>query len=155
MTDEEAQAIVKMINGNWDLNMDEPTRKLWVGALIDDDAESAVAVVAHLAKKMHYAPKIVDFREVMRLLHPPQEPPPLMPEPEFKRGIEAPEWVWVWSWARWQRDPRVDRPFPQQSGHVDETETMMLSEYDELLEEWKAAGSPKGKSPLPQSLVRS
>lgn len=150
MTFEEAESIRLMIDGNWNLHMNEHTAELWRSTLIDDDAESAVAVVAHLAKKMHYPPKIVDYREVMRLLHPPQEPPPLMPLPdEGKRGIEAPEWVWVWSWARYHRDPREERPFPQQSGHVDETEMMTMVEYDELLMEWMEAGSPKAKNPIP------
>ena len=154
MTDEQAQAVVKMIDGHWNMHMDDPTRKLWIAQIIDDDAESAVAVVAHLAKKMHYAPKIVDFREIMRLLHPPQETYPRAPLPEYKRGVEAPEWAWVWSWARFRRDPREQRPFPQQADHVDSTEAMTLAEYDELLAEWVEAGSPKSRNPLPQALLR-
>jgi len=152
MTDEEALAITQMIAGHWNLKMDEPTRRLWMSTLIDQDAQSSVGVVAHLAKKMHYAPKIVDFREVMRLLHPPQEPPPLMPEIESKRGVEAPEWVWVWSWARFHREEKIDRPFPQQDGHVDTTEMMTADEYETLRNEWLDAGSPKSKHPLPAAM---
>lgn len=148
---EDAEAIAKMIDGHWNLNMNNETTDLWVSVLIQHDAEQATAVVAHLAQKMHYPPKIVDFKEVMRLLHPPAQQAPLEAEalPEYKFGVEAPEWVWVWSWARWHRDPRVERPFPQQSGHVDEREIMTMDEYAELLREWKEAGSPREKNPLP------
>lgn len=147
---EEAESIRKMIDGHWNLNMNNETSDLWVTVLMPEDPAQATAVVAHLAQRMHYAPKIVDFKEVMRMLHPPA--PPVSDDealPEYKFGVEAPEWVWVWSWARWKREPNEERPFPQQSGHVDETQIMTMDEYKELLAEWKEAGSPKEKSPLP------
>jgi hypothetical protein len=151
---EEAETIRKMIDGHWNLNMNNETSDLWVSVLMHEDAEQATNVVAYLSQKMHYAPKIVDFKEVMRLMHPPAAPAPFEGDalPEYKRGIEAPEWVWVWSWARFHRDPHEERPFPQQSGHVDETEILTMNEYKELLGEWRAAGSPKEKSPLPITL---
>jgi hypothetical protein len=149
MTLEEAEAIRKMIDSHWNLGMGTEVGDLWVTALLPHDAEDATAVVAHLAQKMHYAPKIVDFKEVMRLLYPPEPTPTVTPLPEYKFGVEAPEWVWVWSWARWYRDPREERPFPQQDGYVDETEIMSMDEYAELLAEWKEAGSPKSENPLP------
>lgn len=147
----EAEAIRKMIDGHWNLRMNDSTAELWLSVLLLEDAAEATAVVAHLAQKMHYAPKIVDFKEVMRLLHPPVAPQPFDGDalPEGKRGVEAPEWVWVWSWARWHRDPREERPFPQQAGHVDETEILSQDEYEVLLAEWLKAGSPKDKNPLP------
>lgn len=149
---EDAQGITNMIDGHWKLNMNNETMDLWLTVLLPEDADQATAAVAYMAKRMHYAPKIVDFKEVMRLMNPPVAPAPfedIEEDPEYKRGVEAPEWVWVWSWARWKRDPSEERPFPQQSGHVDETEIMTKDEYAELLAEWKAAGSPKEKSPLP------
>jgi hypothetical protein len=150
MTLQDAEAVRKMIDGHWNLKMNDETADLWVSVLLAYDAEQATAVVAHMAQRMHYSPKIVDFKEVMRLLHPPA--PAADPMPEYKRGVEAPEWVWVWSWARWHRDPREERPFPQQAGHVDETEILTQAEYEELLAEWKEAGSPKDKNPLPVAL---
>lgn len=137
MTDEDAVAVMKMINGHWGLNMDEPTRKLWMAALIDEDAQSSVAVVAHLAQKMHYAPKISDFKEVMRLLHPPQEPPPLMPQPKLKREEKIPLWIRRWIAARYlyRRFGREQdmRPFPEQAGHVDPLTSEWMPD-----EEWVA-----------------
>lgn len=151
MTQMEAEAVRQMIEGHWNLRMNDSTKELWLSVLIEHEAQEAVAVVAHLAKRLHYSPKIVDFKEVQRLLHP-VEHPVIEAEPLAKFGVEAPEWVWVWSWARWHRDPREERPFPQQSGHVDETEIMTMDEYKELLREWKEAGSPRAKSPLPMAL---
>lgn len=76
-----------------------------------------------------------------------------LPEEQFRRGIAAPEWVWVWAWVRgWSpraRDPIETRPFPQQSRFVDATEVMSMTEYENLLAEWVAAGSPKSRNPLP------
>lgn len=152
MTLNDAETVRKMIEGHWNTKMNSETADLWLTVLIPCDAQEATAVVAHLAQKMHYPPKIVDFKEVMRLLHPPVAEPPFGELPEAKRGVEAPEWVWVWSWARFRRDPREERPFPQQAGHVDETEILTQTEYKALLAEWIEAGSPKGASPLPLAL---
>lgn len=152
MTPSEAEAVRQMIEGHWNLRMNGPTSELWLSVLSDYDPADAVTVVAHLAERSHYSPKIVDFKEVMKMLYPPNAEPALTQLPEYKFGVEAPEWVWVWSWARWHRDSREERPFPQQSGHVDETEILSMDEYAELLAEWKAAGSPRSKSPLPMAL---
>jgi len=150
MTMNDAESIRKMIDGHWNLRMNSETADMWLTVLIPEDADAATAVVAHMAQRMHYAPKIVDFREVMRLLYGRQKEAPLGHElPEYKRGSEAPEWVWVWSWARWKRDPVEKRPFPQQEGHVDTTEVLTEDEYETLLSEWLEAGSPKAASPLP------
>ena len=146
----EAEEIRKKLDGHWNLRISDATADKWMQTLLPEDAKQATEVVAYMARRMHYSPKIVDFREVMRLLHPPT--PAADPMPEYKRGVEAPEWVWVWSWARWRRDPAEERPFPQQSGHVDATEIMTQAEYEELLAEWKEAGSPKDKNPLPMAL---
>lgn len=148
----DAETVRKMIEGHWNVKMNSETADLWLSVLVHEDADEATAVVAHMAQKMHYVPKIVDFKEVMRLLHPPQAPPPFEALPEYKRGIEAPEWVWVWSWARWKRDPAEERPFPQQAAHVDTTQILTQDEYESLLTEWLEAGSPKAKSPLPLAL---
>jgi len=149
----DAEAIGQMIDGHWNLRMNDMTADLWMQTLLPEDPQEATKVVAYLAQKMHHPPKISDFKEVMRMMYGRQrEVPDIVDLPEYKRGIEAPEWVWVWSWARWKRDPVEKRPFPQQAGHVDTTELLTEEEYEALLAEWLEAGSPKAASPLPLAM---
>lgn len=58
-----------------------------------------------------------------------------------RKGI--PEWVKVWWWARQAREPREERPFPQQAGPNDPADAFISQgAYDELKGEWILAGSP-------------
>lgn len=72
--------------------------------------------------------------------------------PATSRPQETPEWVLVWSWARYRRAPRCLIPFPQQAAYLNPDEKkVVMSEagYEELRQEWEAAGSPKAEHPIP------
>jgi hypothetical protein len=62
------------------------------------------------------------------------------------RHFGIPQWVYVWCWSRWRRDPRHEQPLPQmREPDTDEPlhDAISEEEYDELREEWVAAGAPR------------
>lgn len=64
----DAEKVRSMIQGHWNLRMDDATCDLWLGALLEKDADTAVNVVARLAKTLHHPPKISDFEEVYSMI---------------------------------------------------------------------------------------
>ncbi len=64
----DAERVRSMIQGHWNLRMDDATCDLWLGALLDKDADNSVNAVARLAKTIHHPPKISDFEEVYSML---------------------------------------------------------------------------------------
>lgn len=73
MNFQDAESIRQMIDGHWNLRMNDATADLWMQTLLPEDATEATAVVARMAKTMHYPPKISDFTEVLAAMHPPKE----------------------------------------------------------------------------------
>jgi hypothetical protein len=53
---------------------------------------------------------------------------------------DIPEWVQVWRWARTQRKPLEQRPFPQQDAREHGGQSMTNAEYQALAEEWRTDG---------------
>lgn len=67
---EEAEQIRLMLDGHWNMRMDDATADLWLSALLPGDAEITTKAVAELSKTMHYPPKIADLRERIAMLTP-------------------------------------------------------------------------------------
>ena len=154
MTDREAQEIIRMVESNWSFDLGQ-ARQLWRDGLVRYPADVGTQAVIHLARHSKFKPTLSELLEVTNMFARGTESPvgeqraelPAVATERLARG--TPEWVWVWTWARWRRDPREERGFPQQLGHVDPTSMLSMEEYRDLLAEWKDAGSPKEKSPLP------
>lgn len=154
MIDRDAQEIVRMIESNWRMDLGT-ARGMWREELMGYDAEMGVKAVAHLAKTHHGRPDLADLVEVLLLFRNQEKQKKAEEqaakarkiEEEGKRGHAAPEWVWVWSWARSAREPVEERSFPQQQGWNPDA-MMTMAEYEDLRDEWYAAGSPKAKNPI-------
>lgn len=155
MKETEARELLGMLKAaTTQYPLDDETVGFWLDGMVMMDAELATKAVLHGIKGWRQFPPWAEFYEVYRMFQRSAENlvrEALVVE-EGHRGESAPEWVWVWSWARYYRDPREERPFPQQSGHVDEAEIMTQDEYEVLVIEWKRAGEPKAKNPLPLAL---
>lgn len=76
MTIEEAEQVRQMIDGHWNLRMNEATSDLWIGALLPQDPDLAVKSVGWLARHGEHPPRIRDLEEVIALLAPMPEIPP-------------------------------------------------------------------------------
>lgn len=66
MTYGDAEQLRKMIDGHWKLNMDDATCDLWLGYLVEQDADLATAAVARLSKTLRHPPRIADLREILQ-----------------------------------------------------------------------------------------
>ena len=156
MTEADAQALIRMVESNWQMDLGT-ARGMWRTELLMYDAETVTKAVGMLARKVSYKIRLADVVETADMLikkrnQDAREEANRRAEErgikEGKRGYATPEWVWVWLWARNVRGPREHRSFPQQAEFTDPMNTMTTTQYDELLAEWKTAGSPKGKIPL-------
>lgn len=123
------------------------------------DPDTANEAATGLIRNGAYFPKISEFRAAYHAVaQRRREATPQLEEPP--RADEPPRWVQVWTWARWMRDPREIRAFPQQRpGHQtiwqpgDKHPTYMSDgEYEQLEREWANAGSPKWK---PTEILRT
>lgn len=160
MKESEAETIIGMIrSATSTYKLDLSTVQYWQGQMVRLDAETATKAVIVGSREWRFFPSWAQFYEVYRaekrkydLLSEPVGEQGIRTPADGKRGVAAPEWVWVWSWARMMRDPRDDRSFPQQEGHVDPTTIMTSEEYEQLRAEWVAEGSPKSRNPLPVAL---
>lgn len=134
-----------MIESAWQCDYGVDGRKLWKQMLYDHDAEMATKAVAKLSERQRARPMVADLRQMLSHLKADmQDRFPGIPAPQY--GTKPPDWVWVWAWCRHMRAPRHYLPFPQQLPYVDETQVITREAYDELYEEWVAAGSPKLRS---------
>lgn len=143
MNDREAQDIIRMIEGNWQMDLGS-SRSLWRAELVQYDAELGTKAVTYLARKTSFKPRLADLTQTLQMFHrnlQSNDPSARKAIEEGRRGWATPEWVWIWKWARTTRDPRDERGFPQQQGHPDDT--MTADQYAALREEWLAAGEPK------------
>lgn len=68
MTYTEAEQIRRMIDDHWKLRMGDEVSDLWLGSLLDKEADIAMNAVARLAKTLHHPPKISDLEEVYAML---------------------------------------------------------------------------------------
>ena len=152
MTEQEAQEIVRMVEVTWRMDLKAEGRVAWRRMLYPYDPEIATRALAELSAQMNERPYPADLRSRILKVKADRataEAKPLAID-AGKRGTAAPEWVWVWNWARSQRDPRLDTPFPQQRDWVDPRGPMLsTTEYEAVREEWLAAGAPRASSPLP------
>jgi hypothetical protein len=160
VNDTQAQEVVLLIRAATGGRVEENTVTYFTAALqaLDYDLGLAAATVGTITWRKF--PSWAEFKEVYRaqkrLAEPVGEQRQDLPlggrdEPSQKRGEAAAEWVWVWSWARLQRSPTETRMFPQQESQSDPTTIMTTDDYEELRKEWKLAGSPKSKNPLPMA----
>jgi hypothetical protein len=160
MNEEQAQEVVLLIRAATGGRVEENTVNYFTAAMqvLDYDLALAAATVGTITWRRF--PSWAEFKEVYRaqkrLAEPVGEQRQDLPlggreEPSQKRGVAAPEWVWVWSWARLFREPTEQRMFPQQEWQGDPTTMMTTDEYEELRKEWKQAGSPKSRNPLPMA----
>jgi hypothetical protein len=157
VTAEQAKDIVSLLRAATRGQVDDEKASYFEAALLHLEYDWALAAATVGLITWQYFPSWAEFKEGYRAQKRLAEPvgeQRSAEEPEYKRGIAAPEWVWVWSWCRgWSptaaRDPVEERPFPQQANYVDVTKAMTTDEYEELRDEWVSAGSPKPRSPLP------
>jgi hypothetical protein len=164
MKEAEARDVVGMIRAATTIgkDLDAGTMDYWVSQIQPLDAEAATRAVIAGSKEWRYFPSWAQFYEIYRaekrklddklLAEQVGEQRASLPPAEGKYGVEAPEWVWVWSWCRFRRDPKEERPFPQQAEYADPTTVLTMDEYETIHEEWKAAGSPKSQNPIPLSV---
>lgn len=154
MKESETREIIAMARGattQWPV--DDDTVTFWMHSLRSLDAETATKAVMLGARSWDRFPPWASFFEAYRAVQR-QEQARERDERDIetgRRGYATPEWVWVWQWARTMRDPRNWGDFPQQDG--DPTKQMTTAEYEALKNEWREAGSPKGKIPLVGSSV--
>ena len=125
--------------------LDDETISFWIDGLTVMDADTATKAVMTGIRTWEHFPPWASFYEAYRMVKRQGEQTTRETEAvtEGKWGYETPEWVHVYWWCRHTREPREERPFPQQQGHVDETEIMSGAQYEDLRAEWTAAGSPK------------
>lgn len=145
-----------MIESHYQTDFGRDGRVLWANMLVrfpvDMAMKGVTAMVEYPLPANRSKPQVADLRVVLdRLRWRERSDQPAIEQGKY--GVEAPEWVWVWSWARFSREPRVETAFPQQRDHVDPAGAMLsTAEYDALKEEWVAAGSPRSVHPIPTAV---
>lgn len=149
MKPEEAESLVVMLAAATSSRLNDNEVAVWEEQFLPLDAHLASKAVLSGRNTWRRFPSWRDFKEAYnaqkRLSEAEGEQRSRTPEPESKRGVQAPEWVWVWNWCREKRSPRNFRPLPQQGA----PDAMTMQEYEGLRDEWIAAGSPKAKKLLP------
>jgi hypothetical protein len=117
------------------------------------DADIGYEAARGFARNGEWFPKISEFRTAYHAIAKARrEAVPRLEEPP--RDLEPPRWVQVWTWARWMRDPREKRAFPQERRGYSETYAngdkhpiyLTDGDYERLEREWREAGSPKWKA---------
>jgi hypothetical protein len=140
-----------MIESNWRIDLGQ-ARELWRKELEPYEPELGVKALAYLSKRLKWI-NLSDLVEVLRMFDqtkgPVGEQRSLIPPAVPGKAYEVPQWYFVWNWCRNSRDPRENRPFPQQQGFVDSTQMLTMDEYEVLHQEWVTAGRPKHKTLIP------
>ena len=148
MKPEEARELVVILAAATSTRLLNDEKLVWEEQFLPLDADLATQAVMSGRSTWRRFPSWRDFKEAYnaqkRLSEMEADQRSKLPEPEPKRGVQAPEWVWVWNWCRDMRKPRNYVPFPQQ----DQPDSMSVAEYEQLRDEWIAAGSPKAKKIL-------
>lgn len=154
MNEREAQEITRMVESGWNCDFGPQGRTLWCRMLYSFEAEMATEGVVEMSRFPlpggRFTPQVSDLRQILVSLRSRTRKG--IEETIGKRGEATPEWVWVWSWARFNRNPPEERAFPQQEMFANPDNLMPKSVYEQLLAEWRNAGSPKSKNPLPAAL---
>ena len=149
MTPQEAEQIVLLLNASTAGRSDAETRAFFEASLARYSYDLALAAATTGAVTWRRFPSWAEFMEMYRVQTKLAEPERRQEDDLGKRGVSPPEWVYVWSWARFKRQPRNLRFFPQQAPHVEEH--MTHDEYEALRQEWVDAGSPKAEHPIPMA----
>lgn len=149
MTNEEATEVVTLLRASTGGRVDEMTLDYFSAALLPLDYDIALSTATTGSTIWRFFPSWAEFKEIYktqkRLAEPVGEQrTELPPVAREKYGEAAPEWVHVWQWSRTMRSPRCLIPFPQQNQPESEVVSLSMEEYEDLREEWIAAGSPKG-----------
>lgn len=150
MKDTETREILGMVKAaTTQYPLDDQTVEFWLGGLSPLDAEIATRAVLAGIKTWEQFPPWAQFHEAYKMIQRRTQAveAPYSVVEEGKRGT-PPEWVWVWSWARFLREPREERAFPQQADFADPKRMLMREQYEALRDEWIATGSPKLKDPV-------
>jgi hypothetical protein len=146
VTERDAQTIIRMVEGTWNMNLGSAGREVWAGYLVKQDAEIATQAVAKLAERQRERPTVADVRGMILLVK--NSTAAVKPSLASEKQTKLPEWVGVWWWLRNIRDPHELRPLPHQS-EPPAPEAMSISEYEQYLREWITAGKPtKGMESL-------
>jgi hypothetical protein len=143
---DEALELVNMMAGMTSTRLLEQEHEVWVEQIVPLDAGLATKAVLAGRRDWDRFPSWKSFMEAYNLQKRLAEPVGDQRDQvvvDGKRGFATPEWVYVWWWARRSRAPRVLVAFPQQRGYVDDIEVMSQERYEQLLDEWVKAGSPK------------
>lgn len=151
MDEREAQELVRSVEAAWRIDFGQDGRRIWREAMMRYDSVIASIAVVKLAERQRERPTVADVRHMILKLEADQRADePALPEPEPEN---IPTWVFVWRWARYVRDPREDRPFPQQHPHH---QPPYLSEqvYEALRQEWRNAGEP-GRNLRPEQVLHA
>lgn len=153
MKESDARDVIAMARGattQW--AVDDDTVTFWMHSLGSLDAETATRAVMLGAKTWDRFPAWSSFYEAYRAIQRAAQNTDRNTRAieEGKRGYATPEWVWVWQWCRNYRDPQEWRYFPQQN-EIPEL-SMTVEDYETLRDEWREAGSLKGKA---RELVRA
>lgn len=139
MNSRDAQALIRMVESNWRFDLG-PARDLWRSALTRYDAEIATRAVERLSKSL----KRIDLTDLCETIEAMTPAKPQLEQPSSK-AVPPPEWVFVWGFARFVRQPTVDRALPQQEPFCDPTSMLTADEYEQLRSEWEHAGAAKSK----------
>lgn len=160
MNETQAEEVVTLLRAATASRVEQGTIEYFKVALLPLDYNLALSAAAIGTITWRRFPPWADFKEIyraqVRIAGPVGEQRSDISteetdEPIPKRGVAAPEWVWVWQWARIERQPPETRWFPQQVEVADPNNTMSNDDYEKVRSEWKQAGSPKGKSPIPMA----
>lgn len=143
MNQEAAAVVVATLASGFHMETLEPeTVDLWTAELVTlEDFEIAYSVARGLVRNTGRFPSLKLFREayMAESRHAADERARAKGLPEPSRANTIPEWVKVWSWMRANGDFRA---LPQQGEHVAKADQISKADYEKLLGEWAAAGSP-------------
>lgn len=140
MLEREAEQLLEWLTGCFGKRLDDNERAVWLSNLVELDATKSMQVALQIGKSGERFPTVPDFRRIVRSASVSGDeswrdlPPEALPIPEFTQ-------VWWWSIMTHRG---AHRPFPQfiplPKG------AMSIAEYEEVRQQWIAAGSPSIKS---------
>lgn len=144
MKESEARTLVTLLASATSTRLLNDEVEVWVQQFLPLDADLVYKAIMRGRNEWTRFPSWKFFKEgyniQVRLSEPEGEQRHL---PSKQESYETPEWVYVKSWCWRTRDPRNLRPFPQEYGYVEPGSEMTQDEYENLRDEWVAAGSPK------------
>lgn len=129
----------------WSFELSESVRELWRKAVMPYDSVTVAGAILKLHEGKGGRPRLNQFKQAIEDMAAAKEAA-MSPHPVAKTAVgDSLEWTHVWSWLRFtQGDTRA---MPQQDylGIVGGTslEEMSMKEYEEVRQQWVAAGAPK------------